>query len=58
MAGIVLRYAASAARLNRLLLDGRTGKLLWKASLGGRVNSGPMSFAVKRGVDDVRVLRQ
>jgi alcohol dehydrogenase (cytochrome c) len=27
-------------------LDGRTGKLLWKASLGGQVNSGPMSYEV------------
>jgi alcohol dehydrogenase (cytochrome c) len=29
-----------------LALDARTGSLLWKASLGGQVNSGPMSFAV------------
>jgi alcohol dehydrogenase (cytochrome c) len=27
-------------------LDGRNGSLLWKASLGGQVNSGPMSYAV------------
>jgi alcohol dehydrogenase (cytochrome c) len=27
-------------------LDARTGVLLWKASLGGQVNSGPMSYAV------------
>ena len=27
-------------------LDDRTGKLLWKASLGGQINSGPMSYAV------------
>jgi alcohol dehydrogenase (cytochrome c) len=27
-------------------LDARTGKLLWKASLGGQVNSGPMSYSV------------
>jgi alcohol dehydrogenase (cytochrome c) len=29
-----------------LALDARTGALLWKAALGGQVNSGPMSFAV------------
>jgi alcohol dehydrogenase (cytochrome c) len=29
-----------------LALDARSGKLLWKASLGGQVNSGPMSYAV------------
>lgn len=27
-------------------LDDRTGKLLWKASLGGQINSGPMTYAV------------
>jgi alcohol dehydrogenase (cytochrome c) len=27
-------------------LDARTGVLLWKASLGGQVSSGPMSYAV------------
>ncbi|HEX5227449.1 MAG TPA: PQQ-dependent dehydrogenase, methanol/ethanol family [Bryobacteraceae bacterium] len=27
-------------------LDDRTGKLLWKVSLGGQMNSGPMSFAI------------
>jgi alcohol dehydrogenase (cytochrome c) len=27
-------------------LDARTGKLLWKASLGGQVNAGAMSYAV------------
>ena len=27
-------------------LDARTGSLLWKATLGGRVTSGPMSYAV------------
>jgi alcohol dehydrogenase (cytochrome c) len=27
-------------------LDARTGQLLWKASLGGQINSGPMSYAV------------
>ncbi len=27
-------------------LDARTGGLLWKAALGGQVNSGPMSYAV------------
>ena len=27
-------------------LDDRTGKLLWKASLGGQVNSGPMTYEV------------
>jgi alcohol dehydrogenase (cytochrome c) len=29
-----------------LALDARTGELLWRASLGGQVNSAPMSFAV------------
>jgi alcohol dehydrogenase (cytochrome c) len=27
-------------------LDARTGQLLWNASLGGQVNSGPMSYSV------------
>jgi alcohol dehydrogenase (cytochrome c) len=27
-------------------LDGRTGEVRWKVSLGGQVNSGPMSYAV------------
>jgi len=27
-------------------LNARTGELLWKASLGGQVNSGPMSYSV------------
>lgn len=27
-------------------LDDRTGKLLWKASLGGQINSAPMSYAL------------
>jgi alcohol dehydrogenase (cytochrome c) len=27
-------------------LDGRDGRLLWKAALGGQVNAGPMSYAV------------
>ena len=27
-------------------LDARNGKLLWRASLGGQINSGPMSYAV------------
>ena len=27
-------------------LDDRTGDLLWKAALGGQINSGPMSYAV------------
>jgi alcohol dehydrogenase (cytochrome c) len=27
-------------------LDARTGTLLWKANLGGQVNSGPMTYAV------------
>ena len=27
-------------------LDARTGQLLWKASLGGQINSGPMSYSV------------
>jgi alcohol dehydrogenase (cytochrome c) len=29
-----------------LALDGRSGSLLWRASVGGQVNAGPMSFAV------------
>jgi alcohol dehydrogenase (cytochrome c) len=29
-----------------LALDARTGKLLWKAAVGGQINSGPMSYAV------------
>ena len=29
-----------------LALDARSGVLLWRAALGGQVNSGPMSFAV------------
>jgi alcohol dehydrogenase (cytochrome c) len=29
-----------------LALDATTGELLWKASLGGQLNSGPMSYAV------------
>ncbi len=27
-------------------LDARTGKLLWKAALGGQVNAGAMTYAV------------
>jgi alcohol dehydrogenase (cytochrome c) len=27
-------------------LDARSGELLWRASLGGQINSGPMSYAV------------
>jgi alcohol dehydrogenase (cytochrome c) len=27
-------------------LDGKNGNLLWKQSLGGQVNSGPMSYMV------------
>ena len=27
-------------------LDARTGELLWKASVGGQVNAGPMSYSV------------
>ncbi len=27
-------------------LDARSGELLWRASLGGQVNSGPMSYAI------------
>ena len=27
-------------------LDARTGALLWKASLGGQINSGPMTYSV------------
>ena len=30
-------------------LDARNGALLWKAALGGQVNSGPMSYAVNAG---------
>jgi len=29
-----------------LALDARTGDLLWRASVGGQINSGPMSYAV------------
>ena len=29
-----------------LALDARTGELLWRASLGGQINAGPMSYAV------------
>ncbi len=29
-----------------LALDARTGELLWRASVGGQINSGPMSYAV------------
>ena len=29
-----------------LALDARTGDLLWKAALGGQINSGPMSYSV------------
>jgi alcohol dehydrogenase (cytochrome c) len=31
---------------NFLALDARTGDLLWRAAVGGQVNSGPMSYAV------------
>jgi alcohol dehydrogenase (cytochrome c) len=27
-------------------LDARSGKLLWKAALGGRVSSGPMTYLI------------
>jgi alcohol dehydrogenase (cytochrome c) len=27
-------------------LDANTGKLLWKAAVGGQVNAGPMTYAV------------
>ena len=27
-------------------LDARTGSLLWKASLGGQINSGPITYEV------------
>lgn len=27
-------------------VDAKTGELLWKAALGGQVNSGPMSYSV------------
>jgi alcohol dehydrogenase (cytochrome c) len=29
-----------------MALDARTGALLWKASVGGQVSAGPMSYAV------------
>jgi outer membrane protein assembly factor BamB len=29
-----------------LALDARTGELLWRESLGGQINAGPMSYAV------------
>jgi glucose dehydrogenase len=29
-----------------LALDGRTGQLLWKASVGGQINAGAMSYSV------------
>jgi alcohol dehydrogenase (cytochrome c) len=29
-----------------LALDGRTGALLWKASVGGQINAGAMSYSV------------
>jgi alcohol dehydrogenase (cytochrome c) len=29
-----------------LALDARSGELLWRSSLGGQINAGPMSFAV------------
>ena len=29
-------------------LDARTGALLWKAALGGQINSGPMSYCRQR----------
>jgi alcohol dehydrogenase (cytochrome c) len=29
-----------------LALDARSGRLLWKAAVGGQINSGPMSYAV------------
>ena len=29
-----------------LALDARSGELLWRASLGGQINAGPMSYAV------------
>ena len=29
-----------------LALDARTGQLLWKASVGGQINAGPMSYSV------------
>ena len=27
-------------------LDARSGELLWRASVGGQVNAGPMTYAV------------
>jgi alcohol dehydrogenase (cytochrome c) len=32
---------------NFVALDARSGKLLWKAALGGQVNAGAMTYAVK-----------
>jgi alcohol dehydrogenase (cytochrome c) len=29
-----------------LALDARSGELLWRAALGGQINSAPMSYAV------------
>jgi alcohol dehydrogenase (cytochrome c) len=29
-----------------LALHARTGELLWKVSLGGQINSGPMTYSV------------
>jgi alcohol dehydrogenase (cytochrome c) len=29
-----------------LALDARTGELLWRASLGGQINAGAMSYAI------------
>jgi len=29
-----------------LALDAKSGELLWRSSLGGQINAGPMSFAV------------
>ena len=32
---------------NFFALDARNGKLLWKATMGGRVTSGPMTYMIK-----------
>ena len=29
-----------------IALNARTGELVWKAALGGQINSGPMTYAV------------
>ena len=39
-------YVAVGGRDNSLRLFSGSGELLWRASLGGQVNSGPMSYAI------------